>query len=82
MTGVTVYNTINSIHCGAESGVGIDWGDDDYEDGRIDRFQCLGCNYTLEDKNGMLIRSYETLVEWLKDPFDWMQTLDLDTGGK
>lgn len=74
MVGVTVFNSIKTISYD-EHGELIDWGDCDHEDGSIDRFQCEECGYTIEDKDGMLIRHYDELIEWLKNPVDYLEVV-------
>lgn len=66
MMGVTVLNSITAIFYN-EDGVSLEWGDADYQDGHIARFQCEECGYMLEEDNGNLIRNYEKLAEWLKE---------------
>ena len=64
--GVTVLNSIKAV-CYNEDGINLDWGDSDYEDGRIERFQCEECGFMLEDNDGFLVKNYEGLVAWLKE---------------
>jgi hypothetical protein len=71
----TVYNTIKSI-TNADDGISIEWeGETDHEDGHIDRFQCNDCGYHLEDKDGFVVKDYEGLLEWLKNPADYLETV-------
>jgi hypothetical protein len=74
MCGVTVFNNMEKIF-DTEYGEKIEWGDCDHEDGYIDRFQCNECGYHLEDKDGFVVKDYEGLLEWLKNPTDYLEVV-------
>lgn len=75
---VTTFQKINAVYYRKGEGAAIDWEPTDYEDqegGHIDRFQCVSCEYALEDKNGFLIRKHVDLAKWLKNPVDYLKTV-------
>ena len=73
--GVTVYHQINTIHYSEETGIALDYSEDDGEDGYVHSFQCMACGYTLEDKDGFVIKDYNALVKWLRHPTDYLETV-------